>query len=136
MDNLTPANKAALMQRFAAVFPGIAFPKQVSDMPLDAQLKWAEVDPQAVQIMEGKLPADQTAWLLTNQLDSNIPAQPDPEAAKQAYLAEQEAKWAAQLQAQGEAQERQRITVEANRQASIDHMHAQLRAQNSAARGW
>ena len=45
MDNLTPANKAALMQRFAAVFPGMAFPKQVSDMPLHTQLKWAEVDP-------------------------------------------------------------------------------------------
>lgn len=124
------------MQRFAAVFPGQSMPKRVSELPLGSQLHWREVDPDAVAIMEGKITAEQQAWLMTNQLDSAVPTQPDPEIAKQAYMAEQEAKWAAQLQAQREDRERQEVVAEANRAASIEKMHAQFRAQSYAARGW
>lgn len=136
MDHLSPANQAALMQRFAAVFPGQSMPKKVSELPLGSQLHWREVDPDAVAIMEGKITADQQAWLMTNQLDSAVPVQPDPEAAKAAFIAESEARWAAELQQQSEALARQQAVVEANRQVSVDHMNSVLRAQSSLQRGW
>ena len=124
------------MQRFGAVFPGMPFPKSLSDMPLTALLQWKSIDAEAVAIAEGNISADQQAWLMTNTLDVAVPAQPDPEEAKQAYMAEQEAKWAAQLQAQREQQERNKVVAEANREASLEKMHAQFRAQGYAARGW
>ena len=124
------------MQRFATVFPGISFPNRVSEMPLGAQIHWREADPEAVAIAEGNITAEQSAWLLMNQLDSAVPVQPDPEEAKQAYMAEQEAKWAEQLAAQREQQERNKVVAEATRQASVEKMHAQFNAEGMQRRGW
>ena len=135
MDFLSDANKAALMQRFGAVFPGASFPKTLSEMPLTAQLQWKSIDPEAAAIAEGNISAEHQAWLMSNTLDTEVPAQVDPEAEKQAYFEESMKRMEQQLELQRQANAEQKQASEAMRQASVDQMHRSFRDQSAALRG-
>ena len=74
---LSPANQAALLLRFNAVFPGAVFPGWAG-LNLTQQQVWKQQDPEAAAVASGELTAEQHASLLTDGLSPEVPQVVDP----------------------------------------------------------
>ena len=86
---LSKANKAALMLRFASVFPGATFPNRWEDLSFSQQLQWLQVDEEAARIMRGDVSAATEAALMTETLSPEAPAAVDPRVAYEKRMQEE-----------------------------------------------
>ena len=71
---LSPANKAALALRIAAVFPGRLLPESWSDLTLTEQMILLQQDVEAANILQGNVTAEQAAALFSEGLNPEAPA--------------------------------------------------------------
>ena len=79
---LSPANKAALLLRFSAMFGDDRSYPGWNGLTLAEQLEWQRCDPEAAAIAKGDVSAPHEAWLCTNQLSPEMPGQSDEEVRK------------------------------------------------------
>lgn len=70
---LSPANKAALALRIAAIFPGRLLPESWSDLTLTEQMIMLQQDVEAANILQGKVTAEQAAALFSEGLNPEAP---------------------------------------------------------------
>ena len=69
---LSPANKAALLLRFSAMFGDDRSYPGWNGLTLADQLEWQRCDPEAAAIAKGDVSAPHEAWLCTNQLSPEM----------------------------------------------------------------
>ena len=83
---LSPANRSALLLRFSAMFgSGRSYPGWAG-LTLSEQMMWQQRDAEAAAIAKGEISAEHEAWLCTNQLNPEMPAEVDHAAEYQKQL--------------------------------------------------